>query len=302
MKKVFSIFLAMLGIAAIAETKVLCTTQPMMILAKASLHRIPGIKLEQMISSSLGCPHDYVLTPEDMRKLSTADVIIMNGLGMEDFLEKALPKLKKGVVLLDTSKDVKGLLDSADSCTNNAQHDHAKCNHAKNEHLFAGPETAAQAALNISKYFMDKDPKNSPKILAKAEVFASGLNKIAREYEKFGSRIPADKRNIAVQHGIFDYLAKAAGLNVKAYLQKHTGAEPSAAEIKELIEKLKKENVVLILAEKGYPDRVTKLISNETKIPVVTLEAYPPNGVTDPAIYLNMFGVNLAKLKAFYSK
>ena len=154
MKKVFSIFLAMLGIAAIAETKVLCTTQPMMILAKASLHRIPGIKLEQMISSSLGCPHDYVLTPEDMRKLSTADVIIMNGLGMEDFLEKALPKLKKGVVLLDTSKDVKGLLDSADSCTNNAQHDHAKCNHAKNEHLFAGPETAAQAALNISKYFI----------------------------------------------------------------------------------------------------------------------------------------------------
>ena len=299
MKKVFSIFLAMLGIAAIAETKVLCTTQPMMILAKASLHRIPGIKLEQLISSSLGCPHDYVLTPEDMRKLSTADVIIMNGLGMEDFLEKALPKLKKGAVILDTSKANKDVLEYLED--EHHKHD-ANCKHAKNEHLFAGPDTAAKITQYIAQFFMDRDPKNAPKILAKAELYSSGLNKIAREYEKFGSKIPADKRNIAVQHGIFDYMAKTAGLNVKAYLQKHTGAEPSAAEIKELIEKLKKENVVLILAEKGYPDRVTKLISYETKIPVVTLEAYPPNGVTDPAIYLNMFGANLAKLKAFYSK
>ena len=299
MKRIIVILLAMLGIAVHAETKVLCTTTPMTILTKAVLHRIHGYKVEQMISSSLGCPHDYVMTPDDMRKLSSADVIILNGLGMEDFLDKSVSRLKKGAVMLDTSKANKDVLEYLED--ENHKHD-ANCKHAKNEHLFASPDTAGKIVQYIAQFFMDRDPKNAAKYLANAERYSSELQTIYREYDKFGYRIPDEKRNIAVQHGIFDYMARSAKLNVKAYIQKHAGAEPSAAEIKNLIGKLKKDKVVLILAEKGYPDRVTKLISLETGIPVLTLDTNPPDGITDPEFYLKMFKYNLAKLKAFYSK
>ena len=278
MKKISMIFLTMLTFALSAETRILCTTQPMMILTKAVIRRVPGIKVEQMIASSAGCPHDYALTPGDMKKLATADVIIMNGLGMESFLEKARPHLKSGVLLIDSSKGVKGVLDTLEEdhehgkhCDKKHKHDH-HCEHGKNEHLFAGPSTAAQVVEVIGERLAARDVKNTAIYLANASAYASALKKIAGDYEAFGRKIPEGKRDIAVQHGIFDYAAANAGLKVRVYLQKHTGVEPSAAEIRQLISKLQKEKVALIIAEKGYPDKITKLISGAVKIPVVTLD------------------------------
>ena len=129
MKKISLIFLTMLAFGIYAETKILCTTQPMMILTKAAARRASGIRLEQMIPSSAGCPHDYALTPGDMKKLTTADVIVLNGLGMENFLEKAKPRLKRGIVLIDSSKGVKGVLDSAEE-----EHEHKHGHDHKQDH------------------------------------------------------------------------------------------------------------------------------------------------------------------------
>ena len=66
-----------------AETDILCTTLPVTALTNAVVQNVPGFKVTRMLSSTIGCPHDYALTPQDMRKLAKADVIVVNGLGME---------------------------------------------------------------------------------------------------------------------------------------------------------------------------------------------------------------------------
>ena len=66
--------------------KVLCTTFPVYQITRNVTVGVPGIQVELMIPARLGCPHNYSLTPDDMRKIASADTLVINGLGMEEFL------------------------------------------------------------------------------------------------------------------------------------------------------------------------------------------------------------------------
>ena len=307
MKLFFSIFLSVFSaVSLLAEVNVLCTTAPVTLLAKAVIDGVGGYKVTTMLPAAVGCPHDYALTPQDMRKLAKADVIIVNGLGMEDFLEGAIPRVNRKALVIDSSKGAKGLLpfrDSEEECSEHGhehRHEH-KHEHAWNEHLFAAPGTAAELVRRIAEELSVKFPEDSVKFSENAKKYQDALLNLDKEYRAFGKSIPAEKRNIAVQHGIFDYLASALGLHVTEYLQPHTGSEPSAAQIREMTAHLKRHGASAILAEKNYPSKVTDLVSRETKIPVLTLSVQPESGAT-PEAFLKLHRDNLEAMKAFYRK
>lgn len=307
MKLFFSLFLSVFSaVSLLAEVNVLCTTFPVTLLAKAVIDGVGGYKVTTMLPAAIGCPHDYALTPQDMRKLAKADVIIINGLGMEDFLDGAIPRVNRKALVVDSSKGVKGLLpfrDSEEECSEHGhehRHEH-KHEHAWNEHLFAAPGTAAELVRRIAEELSVKFPEDSVKFSENAKKYQDALLNLDKEYRAFGKSIPAEKRNIAVQHGIFDYLASALGLHVTEYLQPHTGSEPSAAQIREMTAHLKRHGASAILAEKNYPSKVTDLVSRETKIPVLTLSVQPESGAT-PEAFLKLHRDNLEAMKAFYRK
>ncbi len=307
MKLLFSLFLSVfIAVSAFAEVNILCTTTPVTLLTKAVIDGINGYKVTTMLPAAVGCPHDYALTPQDMRKLAKADVIIVNGLGMEDFLEGAIPRVNRKALVIDSSKGAKGLLpfcDSEEECSEHGhehRHEH-KHEHAWNEHLFAAPGTAAELVRRIAEELSVKFPEDSVKFSENAKKYQDALLNLDKEYRAFGKSIPAEKRNIAVQHGIFDYLASALGLHVTEYLQPHTGSEPSAAQIREMTAHLKRHGASAILAEKNYPSKVTDLVSRETKIPVLTLSVQPESGAT-PEAFLKLHRDNLEAMKAFYRK
>lgn len=307
MKLLFSLFLSVfIAVSAFAEVNILCTTTPVTLLTKAVIDGINGYKVTTMLPAAVGCPHDYALTPQDMRKLAKADVIIINGLGMEDFLEGAIPRVNRKALVIDSSKGAKGLLpfrDSEEECSEHGhehRHEH-KHEHAWNEHLFAAPGTAAELVRRIAEELSVKFPEDSVKFSENAKKYQDALLNLDKEYRAFGKSIPAEKRNIAVQHGIFDYLASALGLHVTEYLQPHTGSEPSAAQIREMTAHLKRHGASAILAEKNYPSKVTDLVSRETKIPVLTLSVQSESGAT-PEAFLKLHRDNLEAMKAFYRK
>ena len=304
MKKIlFSVFLLLAAAASVtAGMRILCTTLPMTIFTNAVTRGVPGLEVTQMLASAIGCPHDYALTPQDMRKLARADVIVVNGLGMESFLDGAIARVNPKAFVIDSSKNVSGVLETCGEHNHDA---HGRCtghNHAKNEHLFAGPSTAAGVVDAIAAGLAGKDPANAAKYKANAKEYGAKLRAIAKEYGELGKTIPPSGRLIAVQHGIFDYLAASAGLRVLNYLQAHAGTEPSASQIRTFIRELKEHKVALILAEKNYPARITGLISKESGVPVLTLAVYPENHSADPEEYLKVFENNLKALKAFYRK
>ena len=64
-----------------------------------------------MLPSQLGCPHDYALTPDDLKKLAVADVLVINGHGMEEFLGAPVKETNSDVIVLDSSKGIDDIIE-----------------------------------------------------------------------------------------------------------------------------------------------------------------------------------------------
>lgn len=61
-----------------------------------------------MLPAQAGCPHDYALTPQDMSKLAQADILVLNGLGLEAFLGSPSARAQKELHTIDSSKGISG--------------------------------------------------------------------------------------------------------------------------------------------------------------------------------------------------
>ncbi|MEM2915289.1 MAG: metal ABC transporter substrate-binding protein, partial [Candidatus Bathyarchaeia archaeon] len=104
------------------------------------------------------------------------------------------------------------------------------------------------------------------------------------------------KQKLIQPHGVFDYFIEDLGLEIVGTMQPH-GREPSAKEMKDLIELIRKEDVGAILLEPQYPEKVGRRLSEETGIPVILLE--PVNSGPDSApldYYDKKMRENLKKL------
>ena len=88
----------------------LCTTFPVYQITQNVAQGRKGVDVQLMLSAQLGCPHDYVLTPQDMKKITAADVLVVNGLGLEEFLGAPTKNAKPDLKIVDSSNGISDLL------------------------------------------------------------------------------------------------------------------------------------------------------------------------------------------------
>ena len=97
-------------LSAEKSLRVLCTTFPIYQITQNVAQGRKEVSVDLMLPTQLGCPHDYVLTPQDMNKIAQADVLVVNGLGMEDFLGAPLGRANDKIVVIDSSKGLQDIL------------------------------------------------------------------------------------------------------------------------------------------------------------------------------------------------
>jgi len=244
---------------------VLCTTFPLYQITRNVVQNRAALHLELMLPAQVGCPHDYALTPQDMQKLSRADALIINGLGLEEFLGAPLKKANPRIQVLDSSAGIKDLLRYSQE--SEPGHDH----HAGyNPHLFASPRMAARLALAIAQGLKRLDPGGQALYDRNAIAYAAPLNALAGEMQALG-RTLANPR-IATQHGVFDYLARDMGLTVVAVVEAHGGQEPSAAQTLALVRTIRRTKAGAVFTEPQYPDDIARTIAREAGIPAAVLD------------------------------
>ena len=125
---------------------VLCTTFPLYQITRNITQNRASLHLELMLPAQLGCPHDYALTPQDMQKLGRADALVINGLGLEEFMGAPLKKANAGIQVLDSSEGIKDLLNY--SSEEEAEHEHeATHEHHHHHHSGINPHLAAMRGL-----------------------------------------------------------------------------------------------------------------------------------------------------------
>ena len=310
-----------------ARKQIICTTFPMYQITRNVAQGRDAVDVQLMLPAQLGCPHDYALTPQDMQKLTGAKVLVVNGLGLEEFLGAPVKNANPGIVIVDSSEGIKNLLEYKDEDEHHeAEHDHhvesgdkenAKHDaHAKNEHhpehgdaehehhhsgtnphLFASPHMTAILVENIAAGLSKADPEGAALYAKNAEAYAARMNRLADEFTALGKTLKNNR--IVTQHGVFDYLSRDIGLEVVAVVQAHAGQEPSAAEILDIIKTVRDKKAGAIFTEPQYPVKVGQTIAKETGIPTASLDPVatgPENASLD--YYETVMRKNMETLRA----
>jgi zinc transport system substrate-binding protein len=280
--------------AEAGSLNILATTFPIYQITRNITRAVDEVKVDLMIPAAMGCPHDYALTPADMRKLASADVLVINGLGLEEFLGAPVKTVNPHLQLINSSQGIEQILDfSGTQATASHQGDHAEHHHhdehhhdvhdhhddhlheGPNPHLFASPRMAALLAQNIAQQLAQIHPEGAVHYTAGAQTYARQMNELADAFSALGHQLMNNR--IVTQHGVFDYLARDMGLEIVAVVQAHAGQNPSASEMLAIIATVKEKKAGAIFTEPQYPEAVGKMIAERQALPPPPWIRPPPD-------------------------
>ena len=204
-------------------------------------------EVECLLPPNVG-PHDYAMTPGDARKLAAADVVVINGLGLEEFLTKALATNPRAVII-DSSEGVATVADGA--CRD---HDHGNGSEpahrhdvAVNPHIWLDPVLAMQQVRNIAAGLGRVDPAHAADYRRNAEAYAARLAGLDAEYREALAGLK--QRKVIAFHGAFPYLARRYGLEQPGVFEAFPGKEPTPRYLAGLIRIIREQNVGVLLTE-----------------------------------------------------
>lgn len=295
--------MVVMGIAGAASSaaespakNILVTTFPIYQITRNVAAGAENINLDLMLPANLGCPHDYALSPLEMQKIENADILVINGLGMEEFLHNALGKAKSDVAVIDSSHGI-GQLIAAHG--NEDDHDHEEDDHGHhhgeyNPHLFTSPLMAALITENLAAELAQIDRPNAGIYNENGRKYAEKLRDLASTMKKGLEQVVNNK--VIEPHGAFDYLARDIDLEIVAEMQPE-GASLSASELLALLETVKHDNPAAIIVEPQYPERTGLVLSQEMGLPMIWLD--PVAGGPDDAgldYYETVMGKNMQTL------
>lgn len=225
---------------------------PIYIVAKNITEGVEGVGLTNMAENHTGCLHDYQLSTNDMRELEKADIFLINGVGMEPFVDdiiQAYPDL----LVIDTSTGTT-FIDEGEP----------------NGHIWLNLENYKIQVENIKKALVEFDAPDARAYEANARKYEEQIEKLADEEQEVEQLI--GNKNIIIFHEGLEYLAQDLGLNVVHSLDLDEEISLSAKEIAEIIEKINTHGVKSVFVQEEQKHLIQSSIESETNAVVYTLD------------------------------
>jgi zinc transport system substrate-binding protein len=283
--------------AAERPIRILCTTFPVCHFVRHIVEgRETAVHVGLMLPAAMGCPHDYVLTPGDMTKIAEADVLVANGLGLEEFLGAPLRRANANLRVIDSSRGIGETIPIAGGHEGQEPgargHEHG----GMNPHLFASPRMAAKIVRNLAPELAAIDPAGSALYRNNADNYAARLDRLADDLAAAVKGLRT--RKIVTEHAVFDYLARDAGLDVAAVIEETPGTEPAASEMLRLGRAIKSSGAGAVFTDPQYPGKIGQTLAREAGVPAATLDPVA-SGPEDapPDYYEQTMRANIATLK-----
>ena len=238
---------------------------PVYIFTLNMVNGIDEFAVECMAEQNVGCLHDYQILSKDARLISDADAFIINGAGMEEFLEDVYMSVDD-IKVIDSSKNIEVIASCDEEHHEEDEHHH---HHNVNSHIWMSPQNAIVQCENIAAELMVLYPQYKEKIEKNKSEYITRLQKLDEELELKAEKIKGE--NIITFHESFDYLASDYSFNVLAKVESHEGGEPSAKGLAELTKLIKENNVTVLFVEPDYKGSAATILSNETGVEICVL-------------------------------
>jgi len=251
-------------------TTIVTSFYPMYVFTQNVAKDIPGVEVKNMADQSAGCLHDYQLQTRDMVTLEGADVLVINGGGMEQFMEK-IASMYPQMPVVEASAGIEMM------CSVAEHHDHAGHDHHHgdenvmyNAHVWLDPDLAVRQILTIAEGLADADPAHAQAYQANAAAY---VERIVMLRDEIAAQLaPYAGEKMITFHEAFSYFAEAFGFEVAGVIAHEAGEEPGTREIARTCDLVKEQGVKALFVEPQYPTKTADTIARETGAGVYSLD------------------------------
>ena len=247
-------------------TVVVATTCPVYLFACAVTDGAEEYDVTLMIDQPVSCLHDYTLSVSDMRTLERADVIVMNGAGLEETMEDALETVE-GTPVIDCSQGIE-LLEGEEHHHGEAEEeaDH----HEGDPHIWMDPELACVMLENLADGLAAQDPAQAALFHANAQAAAEKVRAAYGEMKTWLEDLPS--RELITFHDGFRYFARAFDLTILRAIEEEAGSEASAKEVSAIVEDIEAYGLPAVFTEVNGSAATAEMIARECGVKVAALD------------------------------
>jgi ABC-type Zn uptake system ZnuABC Zn-binding protein ZnuA len=230
-------------------------------------------------------PEDYEPKPDDARKLSDAKLVVSNGVGLDNFLDRLLSSGTGG----KTPQLVLG--DGIPTINVDGE---------PNPHFWLDPSLVKQYYVpKIAAKLSELDPAGKATDDANAAAYSTTLDSLDAELKAKIATLPEANRKLVTFHDAFPYFARHFGFELVGVILANVGQEPTAGELAALVDKVKSAGVKAVFSEAQFSPKLSQTLAQEAGITKVVTTLY--NDALGPApadSYLGLMRWNVDQIVA----
>jgi ABC-type Zn uptake system ZnuABC Zn-binding protein ZnuA len=240
------------------------------------------VNVDSIVPPGVG-PEDFEPKPDDARLLSGADLVVSNGVGLDDFLadllESGSGSSTKDLVL---GEGIPALTDGGEV----------------NPHFWLDPTLVRDHYVpRIAAALGEVDPANAAAYEANAAAYAAELETLDEELRSKVDTLPAANRRLVTFHDAFPYFAQHFGFELVGVILENVGQEPTAAELAALVEQVRAAQVKAVFSEAQFSPELSATLAREAGIESVVATLYTDSLGDAPAdSYLGLMRWNVDQI------
>lgn len=244
--------------------------------------------VETLLPADVG-PHDFQFRPRDLKRIQSADLIVLNGLGIEEWLDKPLRANAKDLEkkLVRTSDGLKSELiyevpelevASGGKKKGHDHHGHSHGDHGAaghegeqpNPHVWLDPILAKHGVSNILAGLLRVDPANGETYRRNATAYLSKLDALDKEVRQ--SVATFSSRSVVTFHDAFPYFTRRYGLELVGVIEEVPGVDPSPKYLSSLLKVVRNRNVKALFTEPQFSPKLAARLAKDLGIAVGELD------------------------------
>ena len=265
--------------------------------------------VESLLPANVG-PHDFQFRPSDLRKLAAADVVLMNGLGVDTWLTRAVTRgaskpsrrvvtvtdgLQKQLIHDRTPLAIDPTTTGSKKPSQDHSHDHDHGDDDANPHIWLDPVFAKHCVSNIIQALCQADPAHAEGYTRRGETYLRELDQLDEQIRS--SLKGLSNRKVVTFHDAFPYFCRRYDLQLVGVIEEVPSVDPSPKYLAQLSRAIRQQQVRVIFSEPQFHPRLVQRLANDLAIGVAELDVLE-TGTASRTFYIDGLRRNLRTLES----